>query len=52
MSVHIIETKNSQVVISDFQKCPGVIKTNVERVCFNVNELVCSLVEAIHYETL
>merc|ERR1711903_90176 len=27
-------------------------ETNVERVCFNVNELVCSLVEAIHYETL
>merc|ERR1712059_212498 len=30
----------------------GVIETNVERVCFNVNELVCSLEEAIHYETL
>ena len=35
-----------------FKNCTGVIETNVERVCFNVNELVCSLVEAIHYETL
>merc|ERR1711909_22017 len=30
----------------------GVIETNIERVCFDVNELVCDLVEAIHYETL
>merc|ERR1719470_585578 len=35
-----------------FKNCTRVIETNVERVCFNVNELVCSLVEAIHYETL
>merc|ERR1719318_1355003 len=35
-----------------FKNCTGVIETNVERVCFNVNELVCSLVEAIFYETL
>merc|ERR1712162_80876 len=35
-----------------FKNCTGVIETNVERVCCNVNELVCSLVEAIHYETL
>ena len=35
-----------------FKNCTGVIETNVERVCFNVNELVCSLVEAVHYETL
>merc|ERR1719318_158548 len=33
-----------------FKNCTGVIETNIERVCFNVNELVCSLVEAIHYE--
>merc|ERR1712183_1150880 len=32
--------------------CTGVIETNIERVCFNVNELVCNLVEAVHYETL
>merc|ERR1711862_178535 len=32
--------------------CTGVIETNVERVCFDVNELVCDLVEAVHYETL
>merc|ERR1711970_396911 len=36
----------------EFKNCTGVIETNVERVCFNVNELVCSLVEAVHYETL
>merc|ERR1712096_330459 len=35
-----------------FKNCTGVIETNIERVCFNVNELVCSLVEAVHYETL
>ena len=35
-----------------YKNCTGVIETNIERVCFNVNELVCSLVEAIHYETL
>ena len=35
-----------------FKKCTGVIETNVQRVCFNVIELVCSLVKAIHYETL
>merc|ERR1719504_116822 len=35
-----------------FKNCTGVIETNVERVCFNVNELVCNLVEATHYETL
>jgi len=35
-----------------YKKCTGVIQTKVDRVCFNVNELVCSLVEAIHYETL
>ena len=35
-----------------YKNCTGVIETNVERVCFDVNELVCDLVEAIHYETL
>merc|ERR1712215_653088 len=35
-----------------YKNCTGVIQTKVDRVCFNVNELVCSLVEAIHYDTL
>merc|ERR1711942_617274 len=35
-----------------YKNCTGVIETNIERVCFDVNELVCDLVEAIHYETL
>merc|ERR1711872_558676 len=35
-----------------YNNCTGVIKTDIERVCFDVNELVCDLVEAIHYETL
>merc|ERR1712096_496163 len=35
-----------------YKNCTGVIETNIERVCFNVNELVCNLVEAVHYETL
>ena len=35
-----------------YKNCTGVIQTKVDRVCFNVNELVCSLVENIHYETL
>merc|ERR1719508_205445 len=35
-----------------FKNCTGVIETNIERVCFNVNELVCNLVEAVHYKTL
>jgi len=35
-----------------YKNCTGVIQTKVDRVCFNVNELVCSLVETIHYETL
>merc|ERR1712096_85915 len=35
-----------------YKNCTGVIGTNIERVCFNVNELVCNLVEAVHYETL
>merc|ERR1712013_726616 len=34
-----------------YKNCTGVIETNIERVCFDVNELVCDLVEAIHYET-
>merc|ERR1711936_421837 len=35
-----------------FNNCTGVIETKIERVCFDVNELVCDLVEAVHYETL
>merc|ERR1712243_401671 len=35
-----------------YKNCTGVIETKIERVCFDVNELVCDLVEAIHYETL
>merc|ERR1712202_83159 len=35
-----------------YKNCTGVIETNIERVCFNVNELACNLVEAVHYETL
>merc|ERR1711955_165769 len=35
-----------------YKNCTGIIETNIERVCFDVNELVRDLVEAIHYETL
>merc|ERR1712201_43756 len=35
-----------------YKNCTGVIETDIERACFDVNELVCDLVEAIHYETL
>mgnify|MGYP006061101003 CR=1 FL=1 len=35
-----------------YRNCTGIINTKVERVCFDVNELVCDLVEAVHYETL
>merc|ERR1712234_48425 len=35
-----------------YNNCTGVIETDIERVCLDVNELVCDLVEAIHYETL
>merc|ERR1712000_67332 len=35
----------------EFNNCTSVIETDIERVCFDVNELVCDLVEAIH-ETL
>merc|ERR1711972_944941 len=46
-------TQNQEICEPKFFKnCTGVIETNIERVCFNVNELVCNLVEAIHYETL
>merc|ERR1712058_22141 len=31
-----------------YNNCTGVIETDIERVCFDVNELVCDLVEAIH----
>merc|ERR1712212_1287131 len=46
-------TQNKEsCVTKPFKNCTGVIETKVERVCFDVNELVCDLVEAIHYETL
>jgi len=46
-------TQNKEsCVTKPFNNCTGVIETKVERVCFDVNELVCDLVEAIHYETL
>merc|ERR1711955_194987 len=46
-------TQNKEsCVTKPFNNCTGVIETNIERVCFDVNELVCDLVEAIHYETL
>merc|ERR1712226_923617 len=46
-------TQNKEsCVTKPFKNCTGVIETNVERVCFDVNELVCDLIEAIHYETL
>jgi len=46
-------TQNKEITdVQMYKNCTGVIETNVERVCFNVNELVCNLVEAIHYETL
>merc|ERR1711875_133806 len=46
-------TQNKEsCVTKPINNCTGVIETNVERVCFDVNELVCDLVEAIHYETL
>ena len=32
--------------------CTRIIETNIERVCFDANELVGDLVEAIHYEKL
>ena len=44
-------TQNKEsCVTKPFDNCTGVIETKVERVCFDVNELVCDLVEAIHYE--
>merc|ERR1711982_311238 len=46
-------TQNKEsCVTKPFNNCTGVIETNIERVCFDVNELLCDLVEAIHYETL
>jgi len=46
-------TQNKESCVTKaFKNCTGIIETNVERVCFDVNELVCDLVEAIHYETL
>merc|ERR1711862_17669 len=39
-------TQNKEsCVTKPFNNCTGVIETNIERVCFDVNELVCDLVE-------
>merc|ERR1712215_387795 len=36
------EPYKEKCATTQFKNCTGVIETNVERVCFNVNELVCS----------
>ena len=33
-----------------YKNCTGVIVTNIDRVCFNVQEQVCGLLEHIHYD--
>merc|ERR1712096_409192 len=48
----LLDTEPGDLPTGAVQDCTGVIETNIERVCFNVNELVCNLVEAVHYETL
>jgi len=46
-------TQNKEVCKDMMIKnCTSVIETKVERVCFSVTELHCSLVEDIHYQTL
>merc|ERR1712183_837325 len=47
----LLYPKRGDLRARDVQELHGVIETNIERVCFNVNELVCNLVEAVHYET-
>jgi len=34
------------------RNCTGAIQTKVDRVCFNVNELICGLDERIDYDTI
>jgi len=36
----------------EHKNCTGTVETKVDRVCFNVNELVCSLKESIDYDTI
>jgi len=46
-------TENREDCVTvDYKNCTGKIETKIDRVCFDVKELVCSLVENIHYETL
>merc|ERR1712025_638303 len=41
-------TQNKESCVTKaFKNCTGVIETNVERVCFDVNELVCYLEEKV-----
>jgi len=35
-----------------YKNCTGVVVTNVERACFTVEELLCSLQEHINYDTV
>ena len=42
--------KKKSCVTKTLNNCTGVIEMNIERVCFDVKELVDDLVEAIHYE--
>ena len=44
-------TQNEETcVLEDYKNCTGVVVTEVERVCFDVTEMLCSLEEIIHYE--
>ena len=46
-------TQNEEITnIVMYKNRTGVIETNVVRVSFNAKELVCKLVEAIHYDSL
>jgi len=46
-------TQNQETCVSEeYRNCTGVIETEVERVCFDVTELLCSLEEATHYEVV
>ena len=46
-------TQSKQVCQEELlQNCTGIIETKVERICFDVTELICSLREDIHYQTL
>eukprot|EP00092_Neocalanus_flemingeri_P023055 GFUD01024990.1.p1 GENE.GFUD01024990.1~~GFUD01024990.1.p1 ORF type:complete len:406 (-),score=110.48 GFUD01024990.1:25-1242(-) len=46
-------TQNKEICEEEMLKnCTAVIEAMVERICFNVTELICSLREDIHYQTL